>query len=643
MDAAQADATTTGTSDGSSASAADAMASDGASADGADATLFGGNWAGDAGWGTDADFPYYPSNYDEPHRAQYHYTAPNGWINDVNGVWYYGGVYHLTTQAYPFTLAQGPKHWGHAISTDLIHWATAPIALDPGVNVPGDAWSGSTVVDVDNASGLQTGTAPVLVTVYTATSKGPCLAYSNDFGRTWQAYDQNPVNIVGGDPHVFWHEPTHRWVCATASVGNTTFYTSTDLKMWSKASSVAFGLDCPDIYELPVDGVATNTKWVLQQGSGEYLIGQFDGQTFTPDPGGPYAIDYGLGFYASQAFYRRTFPDARVVQMAWINSNDHVDPVTGPWNQAISFPVELRLKTEPQGVRVTRTPIAEIAGLYGATQHWSQQVLAQGHNLLAGLESKTFDLELVVNVTNSAAAAIQFQLANESFSYDITHQAFAGTTLETLSGASISLAPESGQVTFRILADWSQLELFGNNGEVSYTRSIGFTPADSSLSITADGPLSIVSADFRQLNRAWPGRAALSSAQLDDADPSTTYSVVSGGQPSVVTDDGAYLASTCHVLDGAGSFVQATVTGTRVEWHGLKNVDLGKVDISLDGQVVATNVDCYDPIRQIATLYSARGLTNGPHTLVVSANGTKNPASAGTAFVHDFFASYVDP
>ena len=140
----------------------------------------------------------------------------------------------------------------------MLHWTHWPIMLDPGVNVPGDAWSGSTVVDTDNTSGLKTGTNPVMVTIYTATTKGTCLAYSNDLGVTWQAYAANPVAIGGPnadtrDPHVFWHAPTNEWVCAHYDSG-INLYTSPDLKNWTKASHIDFGFECPDMYELPIDG-----------------------------------------------------------------------------------------------------------------------------------------------------------------------------------------------------------------------------------------------------------------------------------------------------------------------------------------------------------------------------------------------------
>lgn len=597
----------------------------------------GGEWPGPAGWPANADLPYYPTNWDEPYRAQYHYTSPNGWLNDANGLWYYGGVYHLTFQTYPYTLTEGPKQWGHATSPDLIHWVTAPIALEPS-HVPGDAWSGSTVIDLDNTSGLQTGKSPVLVTVYTATSVGTAIAYSNDLGLTWQAYSGNPLAIDGGDPHVFWYEPAQHWVCVTASSAGSRFFTSPDLKVWKQTGTSEFGLDCPDLYELPVDGVTSNTKWVLQRASGAYLVGQFDGNSFVADPGGPYNQDLGVGFYASQTYYRRTFPDPRTVQMAWINSNDLREPITAPFNQSLSFPVQLGLRTFPEGIRLTRSPIAEINELYGVTRHFGAQVLAANQNLLAGISAKTYDFELAVDVTKSTAKQIQFQLANKSFTYDIASRQLLGTALPTLSGAAPTLAPLNGIVTFRLLADWGQLELFGNDGELSYTRALGFTPEDASLSLSADGALALVSADFRALERAWPGVAALSSSQIDDADAATKYA----GTWTNVADDRTYFESTCHVGSSAGTSVETTLTGTRFEWHGLKNDDLGKVAISVDGTVVLPSVDMYAPIRQIATIQIPTALAAGSHVVKVTVTGDKNPASNGTAMVHDFFESYVD-
>ncbi len=83
-------------------------------------------------------------------------------------------------------------------------------------------------------------------------------------------------------------------------------------------------------------------------------------------------------------------------------------------------------------------------------------------------------------------------------------------------------------------------------------------------------------------------------------------------------------------------------TGTCVEWYGLKNTDLGKADVYLDGAVVTSGVDTHDARRQNALLFTKGKLTNGAHTFKVVATGEKNPASSGTALVHDYVIAYVD-
>lgn len=51
-----------------------------------------------------------------------HLKAPGNWINDPNGFIYYEGKYHLFYQRFPYAPMWGTMHWGHAISTDLVHW-----------------------------------------------------------------------------------------------------------------------------------------------------------------------------------------------------------------------------------------------------------------------------------------------------------------------------------------------------------------------------------------------------------------------------------------------------------------------------------------------------------------------------------------
>ena len=579
-----------------------------------------------------AQSPYLPTNYDEPYRGQFHFSQQSGWMNDLNGMWFLNGTYNLTCQAYPYSLDGLAKSWGHATSTDMMHWTQLSNALDPGVNVPGDCWSGSAVVDVNNTSGFGSIANPPLVAIYTATTKGTCLAYSNDQGVTWVAYPGNPVkvgltNSDTRDPHVFWYAPTGKWVCVLFENG-TTFYTSADLKTWTKTGNFNWGWECPDFFELPIDGGAIK-KWVLMRADGQYYVGTFNGSAFTPDAGGPYSMvknaGIGAGFYASQTFFRNNFPDARVIQMAWMSGFGVGS--TAPWTHNSTFPAEVKLQTFPEGVRAARTPIAEISNLYGSTQSWSNQTLSSGQNLFAGNLSKCYDIEAVFDVSNTTATAITFQFANRTVTYDVINKTLFGE----------SLKPINNIVKIRFLVDWGELEAFGNDGEYSYAENFKFTPSNSLISMTANGSINMVSARYSTLNRTWPGTP--NNAYADDADTGNTYT----GSWTTVTGESGYYNKTCHVGTSVGASVQYSFSGTQVSWYGLKNVDLGMASVYIDGVLTADDIDCYSTVRISQLLFHKTGLSTGIHTIKIVTKGTKNPSSKGFALVHDYFGCVAAP
>lgn len=222
--------------------------------------------------------------YSEDLRPQYHFTPPEGWIGDPNGLIYHDGEYHL-------------YYWGHAVSEDLVHWEHLPRAMS-------DIMSGSVVIDRDNSSGLGTDDNPPWVAIFSVVYpethiQAQEIAYSLDSGISWTKYEGNPVLDIGStefrDPQVFWYEPDERWimVIALAEERKVSFYASDDLKKWDHLSDFGpAGADggvweCPDLFPLPVDGDQNNIKWVLQVDvqpvGGQYFIGQFDGEKFIAD------------------------------------------------------------------------------------------------------------------------------------------------------------------------------------------------------------------------------------------------------------------------------------------------------------------------------------------------------------------------
>jgi len=252
--------------------------------------------AGTPGWSQSGrgNVPASSAAYEQPLRPQFHWTPKTDYTNDPNGLFYYKGEYHLFYQAREFSDLDTPE-WGHAVSTDLVHWTQLPVAIP---KVPGVTFeqgygkricSGSAVVDWNNTSGFGTKDNPPLVAMYT----DPCIdgtyawqaqsiAYSVDNGRTWTKYAGNPVIDIKArgfrDPKVIWYEPAKRWIAPIAypDKGVVALYASPNLKEWTHINDFnSGGAECPDLFPMKDD--AGKTKWVMTVASGNYWVGEFDG------------------------------------------------------------------------------------------------------------------------------------------------------------------------------------------------------------------------------------------------------------------------------------------------------------------------------------------------------------------------------
>jgi len=169
---------------------------------------------------------------------------------------------------------------------------------------------------------------------------GECIAYSNDRGRTFTEYEGNPVvQHAGRDPKIIWYQPGEHWVMAvydeSEEAGRSiAFYTSEDMKSWEFQSKLKDYYECAEIFELPVDGDTSNTRWVAFAADARYAIGQFDGKVFLPEHDGKHQVHYG-GYYASQLFNNN--PDGRKIQIGWAQ----IEMLNMPFNQTFSFPPSL--------------------------------------------------------------------------------------------------------------------------------------------------------------------------------------------------------------------------------------------------------------------------------------------------------------
>ncbi|MCG9129493.1 glycoside hydrolase family 32 protein [Candidatus Poribacteria bacterium] len=442
--------------------------------------------------------------YNETYRPQFHFTPKTNWTNDPNGLIYYKGEYHLFFQHNPTGINWGNMTWGHAVSRDLVHWKQLPHAIHP--DELGTIFSGSGVVDWNNTAGFQTGDEAVLVVFYTsAGSHAPeqvpftqSIAYSNDRGRSWTKYEGNPVieHIVASnrDPKVVWHEPTQKWVMTLFLDKNDfTFFGSTDLKKWERLSDIEIpDGECPDLFELPIDGDSDNTKWVFWGAGGKYYVGDFDGTTFTPD-GESHRADYGANFYAAQTWSDIPDSDGRRIQISWMNGSN---PPEMPFNQQMSFPCVLTLRTTSEGIRLHREPVEEIVNIHDYTHAWSNVPLNPDENLLDGLTGELFDIRAEIELND--ASAVGFKIRGQDVRYSVEENQL--TFLER----SGPLAPQDGKIKLQILVDRISIEAFGNSGALSMTSYFLPDLDNADIGIYSEGgSATLASLKIHELKSSW--------------------------------------------------------------------------------------------------------------------------------------------
>ena len=438
----------------------------------------------------DDTFPGENVLYKEKLRPQFHFSTKRGWNNDANGTVYYNGEYHLFYQHNPFGFRGGNTTWGHAVSTDLVHWEELGDAIYP--DELGTIFSGSAVVDWNNTTGFQTGDEPPLICIYTSAgdrtkwSEGkPCtqsIAYSNDRGRTWTKYEGNPVQdhfrTENRDPKVIWWKETKEWVIVLHMEDHyMAFFKSQDLKRWELQSILyedAF-YECPELFQLPVDGDEDNKKWIFYAGHGGYLIGDFDGNKFTPEMKAV-RYNYGNCFFASQTFSDILKEDGRRIQMAW----GQVDFPDMPFNQMITFPVSLSLHSTEDGLRMFAYPVKEIEKLHGKKYQWRDEDLKPGDNLLTDVKGNLFDIDCEIEVGD--ADEVGFEVNGFPVVYSVSEGNLEGGFVDEYRepivikdsgdkndyiGNSIAeLKPVDGIISLRILVDIPSVDIFGNNGRV---------------------------------------------------------------------------------------------------------------------------------------------------------------------------------
>lgn len=508
--------------------------------------------------------------YVERYRPQYHFTPAANWMNDPNGLVFFAGEYHLFYQFNPYGNTWGHMSWGHAVSQDLVHWRHLPVAIPEVDGVM--AFSGSAVVDSNNSSGFGRPDQPALVATYTGyrgaqKSQSQYIAYSTDRGRSWTRYAGNPVLDIGArdfrDPKVFWYESQRKWVMvvALAAEHKISVYSSPDLKQWTHlsdfgpAGEVGGAWECPDLFQLPVDGDPSKTRWVLivnlnpgglGGGSGtQYFVGDFDGSRFTADQSEYTSAvagasrkptlwaDYGRDFYAAVSWSNIPATDGRRVWIGWMNNWQYgKDIPTSPWRSAQSAPRALTLRTTPTGIRLAQQPVAELERLRGPRRRIGPRTIPAGSTSLVSRGIAGRALEIVADL--EAGSATEFGLKvrvgrNEETVIGIDPHA-GQIFVDRIRSGQVGFHPEfggrhagplpveHGRVRLHVLVDWSSVEVFAGAGETVITDQIFPAGTSAGVALYAKGGTArLISLDAWPLRSIWtatrPAATRLSSAR----------------------------------------------------------------------------------------------------------------------------------
>jgi len=445
------------------------------------------------------------SLYREKLRPQFHFTSKRGWNNDPNGLVYYDGEYHLYYQHNPYSVYWGNMHWGHAVSTDLIHWKELHKALYP--DELGTMFSGSAVVDWNNTAGFQTDKDKVIVAAYTAHKEleedgvleVQCIAFSNDKGRTFTKYEKNPVigdrrdkwnssNIR--DPKVFWYEPGQHWVLVLFEQVGNSIYTSYNLKDWTYQSHIEGFWECPELFECSVDDDPNLTKWVMYGASGSYLIGEFDGKTFTPESGKHWYHDGAL--YAAQTYNDSPESDGRRIQIAW----GRIKSPGMPFNQMMLFPTEFSLRTTNKGVRLFCEPINEIEKLHVKKYKWQNLSSDQINKQLKKVNGDV--LHIICELESITIPQFGIEIHGNRLKYDMNGNKF--------NDFPYSLAPNSKSLYMEILVDRTSIETFLDHGAFCSVRARNLDVKEKGIRIfpgAARGGVLVRRMELYELKSIW--------------------------------------------------------------------------------------------------------------------------------------------
>jgi fructan beta-fructosidase len=439
------------------------------------------------------------------YRPTFHYSPPVNWVNDPNGLVYLDGEYHLFTQYNPYGSKWGHMSWGHAVSKDLQNWKTLPIAMEEYKNVDSSKtmlFSGCVIVDSLNSSNLfANGFKKGLVAIFTShvhqdnkeVVQHQSIMYSQDKGRTWKLYHQNPILDLQmknfRDPNVIWYPERKVWIMTLVKPLEYTaqFYESKNLINWTLLSE--FGnqgdvtkiWECPSLTKVPIEN-SKEYKWMLTISSGhkqvgyvgmQYFIGDFDGFKFTAQKQNEvFYMDYGKDYYAAIPYYNLPKKQKKPIMIGWVNNWAYANDIpTGGFRGMYSVPRELSLYKDKETFRLKQNPIklegVEEKNITLKSKQRTPKINFKTDSYILNLKieasNEGFEIEILKSANQSTK--IIYKPNNEILSFDRTQSGNVAFNKAFASIEDMPLKAENGFINLKIIVDKSIVEIYGNGGK----------------------------------------------------------------------------------------------------------------------------------------------------------------------------------